>query len=181
MYQRLSSKLRIGERIGLGFGLVGALLLAVIIQYHLSLNQTISSYQTLQDVYEVKEADAQQIENQLLRASRAAKDFLLQRDMVFATEVAGHIDELLERTADLGKLDEQGRRSGLEIEALAGTYLSRFQDVADAWQRKGIGTQLMTALMEAAGQRGFREMEGEIMSSNNHMLDLVLTQNHFLN
>ena len=45
--------------------------------------------------------------------------------------------------------------------------------VADDWQRKGIGTQLMTALMEAARQRGFREMEGEIMSSNHHMLGLV--------
>jgi len=45
--------------------------------------------------------------------------------------------------------------------------------VADAWQRKGIATQLMTALMKAARQRGFREMEGEILSSNRHMLDLV--------
>ena len=45
--------------------------------------------------------------------------------------------------------------------------------VADTWQRKGIGTQLMTALMKAARQRGFKEMEGEILSSNRHMLDLV--------
>jgi acetyltransferase len=45
--------------------------------------------------------------------------------------------------------------------------------VADTWQRKGIGTQLMTALMAAARQRGFKEMDGEILSSNNHMLDLV--------
>jgi GNAT superfamily N-acetyltransferase len=45
--------------------------------------------------------------------------------------------------------------------------------VADIWQRKGIGTQLMTALMKAARKHGLKEMEGEILSSNNHMLDLV--------
>lgn len=154
MFDRFSSKLRIGERIGLGFGLIGALLLAVIAQYHLSLNKTISSYQTLQEIYEVKEEDAQQIESQLLRASRAAKDFLLERDPVYAKEVVGHIDKLLVRTAELEKLDEQGRRSGLEIKALATTYLSRFQDVADAWRRKGLdhNSGLQGAFRDSAHQ-----------------------------
>jgi methyl-accepting chemotaxis protein len=154
MFHRFSSKLRIGERIGLGFGLIGALLLAVIAQYHLSLNRTISSYQTLQDIYEVKEEDAQQIESQLLLASRAAKDFLLERDPAYAQEVVGHIDKLLERTAELVKLDEQGRRSGLEIEALATTYRSRFQDVADAWRRKGLdhNSGLQGAFRDSAHQ-----------------------------
>ena len=138
MYERLSSKLRIGERIGLGFGLIGALLLAVIAQYHLSLDKTISSYQRLQEVYELKETSAQQIESQLLRASLATKDFLLDRDPAYATEVAVHIGKLLEHTAELETLDEQGHRSGLEIEALATTYLSRFQDVVEAWRRKGL-------------------------------------------
>ncbi|MEJ2576476.1 MAG: bifunctional acetate--CoA ligase family protein/GNAT family N-acetyltransferase, partial [Gammaproteobacteria bacterium] len=45
--------------------------------------------------------------------------------------------------------------------------------VADAWQRRGIGSRLLGALMEAARQRGFREMTGEILSSNRHMLELV--------
>ncbi|MGD2074561.1 MAG: GNAT family N-acetyltransferase [Gammaproteobacteria bacterium] len=45
--------------------------------------------------------------------------------------------------------------------------------VADAWQRRGIGSRLLSALMEAARQRGFREITGEILSSNQHMLELV--------
>lgn len=45
--------------------------------------------------------------------------------------------------------------------------------VADEWQRRGIGSRLLNALMNAARQRGFREMTGEILASNRHMLDLV--------
>jgi acetyltransferase len=45
--------------------------------------------------------------------------------------------------------------------------------VADAWQRKGIGTRLVTMLMEAARARGFRVMEGQVLAENAAMLTLV--------
>jgi acetyltransferase len=45
--------------------------------------------------------------------------------------------------------------------------------VADAWQRRGIGSHLMTALMEAARARGLAEMSGEILADNHQMLTLV--------
>ncbi|MCB0717209.1 MAG: bifunctional acetate--CoA ligase family protein/GNAT family N-acetyltransferase [Bacteroidetes bacterium] len=45
--------------------------------------------------------------------------------------------------------------------------------VSDEWQHKGIGTNLMTALLEAAQQKGFTEMNGEILSTNHGMLGLV--------
>ncbi|MBU1191943.1 MAG: bifunctional acetate--CoA ligase family protein/GNAT family N-acetyltransferase [Gammaproteobacteria bacterium] len=45
--------------------------------------------------------------------------------------------------------------------------------VADAWQHRGIGSRLMRALMDAARARGFRSMEGEVLGSNQGMLDLV--------
>ncbi len=45
--------------------------------------------------------------------------------------------------------------------------------VADAWQHKGIGSSLMTALIEAARQCGFKTMTGEILSGNNSMLELA--------
>lgn len=45
--------------------------------------------------------------------------------------------------------------------------------VADAWQGKGIGSHLMNALITAARTRGFREMNGEIIATNQHMLGLV--------
>jgi acetyltransferase len=45
--------------------------------------------------------------------------------------------------------------------------------VADEWQHRGIGSQLMTRLMDAAQERGFHRMEGEILADNRKMLDLV--------
>jgi acetyltransferase len=45
--------------------------------------------------------------------------------------------------------------------------------VADEWQGKGIGTRLMQVLMQAARQRGFDEMTGEVITENTNMLQLV--------
>lgn len=45
--------------------------------------------------------------------------------------------------------------------------------VDDEWQHRGIGSQLMTHLMAAAQERGFNSMNGEILSDNRKMLDLV--------
>lgn len=45
--------------------------------------------------------------------------------------------------------------------------------VADKWQHRGIGSQLMRALVDAARQRGFREMNGEVLSNNSNMLKLT--------
>jgi acetyltransferase len=45
--------------------------------------------------------------------------------------------------------------------------------VADEWQHRGIGTGLMRALIEAARQRGFKRIEGEILTENTNMRALV--------
>ena len=45
--------------------------------------------------------------------------------------------------------------------------------VADKWQHKGIGSNLMNALIEAARQRGINRMEGEILANNHNMLKLT--------
>ena len=45
--------------------------------------------------------------------------------------------------------------------------------IADDWQRKGLGTRLMSALMAAARERGMHEMIGEVRASNQKMLDFT--------
>ncbi len=45
--------------------------------------------------------------------------------------------------------------------------------VSDQWQHKGIGHHLMHKLMEIARDRGFEKMEGEILSNNFKMIDLI--------
>ena len=45
--------------------------------------------------------------------------------------------------------------------------------IADAWQRKGIGSKLMHSLMDAARSRGLETMEGWVLSGNSRMLALM--------
>lgn len=45
--------------------------------------------------------------------------------------------------------------------------------VADDWQGKGLATQLMQALIDYAGQRGLRRMQGEILADNVPMQELA--------
>lgn len=45
--------------------------------------------------------------------------------------------------------------------------------VADDWQRKGVASTLMHALMEAARRRGFATIEGVAFATNQSMLELA--------
>lgn len=45
--------------------------------------------------------------------------------------------------------------------------------IADAWQHRGIGSQLMAQLMEAARKRGLQTMEGLVLAGNHKMLSLM--------
>ncbi|MEJ2508608.1 MAG: GNAT family N-acetyltransferase [Gammaproteobacteria bacterium] len=45
--------------------------------------------------------------------------------------------------------------------------------VADEWHRRGIGSRLMSSLIEIARARGLKTMEGEVLSGNAEMLGLV--------
>jgi acetyltransferase len=45
--------------------------------------------------------------------------------------------------------------------------------VADAWQHRGLGRALMERLMDAARERGFRRLTGEVLADNGKMLGLM--------
>ncbi len=45
--------------------------------------------------------------------------------------------------------------------------------IADEMHGKGLGSKLMTALMDAARQRGLKTIQGEVLSQNAHMLSLM--------
>ena len=45
--------------------------------------------------------------------------------------------------------------------------------VADAWQGRGIGTRLMTKLIEIARRRGVKRLYGDILATNRPMLELA--------
>jgi len=45
--------------------------------------------------------------------------------------------------------------------------------VSDRWQHKGLGHKLMTALIDVARAKGLKRMEGEVLATNQAMLQLV--------
>jgi acetyltransferase len=45
--------------------------------------------------------------------------------------------------------------------------------IADNMHGKGLGSKLMTALMDAARERGLKTIQGEVLSQNSHMLKLM--------
>lgn len=135
---RLSSKLRIGEKIGLSTGLVGLLFLGVIWQYHTSLQQVLGDYEHLHDVYETRRSHALNIEIQLADVLQAQNDFLVQRDELYAAEVDSRTNALLATTDALAEVDEESRLTAQQIRELTESYLSRFRDIATAWTAKGL-------------------------------------------
>lgn len=136
--RKLFVKLRIGEKIGVGFGLVGLLFLGVIWQYHHTLQRALSDFQQLQEVFGAKKSYALAIEDSMLEARRAEKNFLLSKDERFIEEVEKHVARVLELDAELKKIDAQGALTGKRIDELIQTYLRRFLAIAEAWRNKGL-------------------------------------------
>lgn len=68
-----------------------------------------------------------------------------------------------------------------EIEIGAARYVTDRQGtgcefaivIADEWQQRGVGTKLMTALIEAARQKKLARMYGEVLATNSAMLRLM--------
>ncbi len=134
----LASKLRIGEKIGFGFGLVGLLFLGVIWQYHNTLNQSLADYQQLQNVYGAKKDRALFIESNMLQGQLSERDFLIHRDEKFSQEVDHSIRRVLLETEQFGSIDAEAKTVASRIEKLTTVYHQRFQALVTAWQDKGL-------------------------------------------
>ena len=135
---KLFGKLRIGEKIGLSFGLVGLLFLGVVWHYHDSLNRVLAGYEGLHDVYETRKSHALDIEVQLAETRQAENDFLIHREARFASAVDANASALLQSSDALAQVDQDSRQTAQEIRQLTETYLGRFRDIAEAWQVKGL-------------------------------------------
>lgn len=133
-----SRKLRIGEKIGFGFGAVGLLFLGVIWQYHNTLQQALGDYSRLHDVYEARETLAQKIENSMLRAQHAEKHFILTRDEIYSEKVLKGIEQALSAAVEMEAVDSPTMPVAEQMVALINDYEKRFRDVVSAWRLKGL-------------------------------------------
>jgi CHASE3 domain sensor protein len=135
---KFSSKLRIGERLGLGFGLVGVLFIGVVWHYHHTLRSVLDDYRQLHAVFEVRKSLALEIEIEMAAAREAEKDFLIEHQERFVGKVEQHLQALLEKVKALATVDQQSRQTAEELQALIATYQASFHAVADAWRSMGL-------------------------------------------
>ena len=166
---RYSSKLRIGEKLGLGFGLVGLLFVGVLWHYQQTLGAVLDDYRQLHDVFERRKSLAFEIEINMAAAREAELNFLSQRKEQFAAKVDLHLHDLRKNVALLAAVDEQSRRTAAELEALTATYEAAFRNVADAWRSMGLD--------ENSGLQGnFRERIHRLHDlSRNYNVDRLYT------
>lgn len=134
----LSSKLRIGEKIGLSTGIVGLLFLAVIWHYHQSLQSALQDYERLHDVFGAREIHAFEIASSLSAMRLAEKRFLIDRREVQVSEVETQVRKILTEAGRLAKVDEDSRNTAAQIESLVQDYQAQFQSIAAAWRMKGL-------------------------------------------
>ena len=134
----IEKKLRIGEKIGLGFGLVGLLFLGVIWQYHTTLNRSLTDYQHLNEFYAAKKDHVLAIETGLLNARQAEKNFLLKRDIAYSQEVSRQIQDTLDLTNKFSSIDVNATKTSTQFQKHLLSYQNHFQLVEAAWIRKGL-------------------------------------------
>ena len=79
--------------------------------------------------------------------------------------------------AFIAVVEEQGRETEVGVARYTtnpdGTSCEFALVVADLWQRRGIGSRLMDALIAAARERGLQTMDGEVLADNRDMLALA--------
>ncbi len=135
---RVSSSLRIGEKIGAGFAVVGLLLIGVIWHYQLTLKSVLADHQQLQQVYEVRKSLALEIEVEMAAIRDAEKNFLLRHQERFADEVDRHLQSMHDKVTRLATVDQQSGQTANQLQALMNSYEQSFRAVADAWRAMGL-------------------------------------------
>ena len=136
--EKVWSKFRIGEKIGLGFAVVGLLFIGVVWHYHQTLQSVLADHQQLQTVFEVRKSLALEIEIEMAAARDAEKDFLILRHEHFADDVDQHLQALRTKVTALAAVDQQSRQTAEQLQRLLTTYQESFRAVTEAWRSIGL-------------------------------------------
>ena len=158
---KLATRLRIGEKIGLGFGAVGLIFLSVIWYYHLTLNKVVEDYQRLNAVYGERQSQAFAIESHLGAMLSASDRFLLTRNTDYATQARAQAAALAAQADELAGIDAASRLTAARLQGLTEDFKTRFDAIVEAWQVRGLD--------ENAGLQGaFRDAAHELEERAGH-------------
>lgn len=134
---RFFSGLRIGEKIGLGFVVIGLLFVGVAWHYHQTLATVLGDYRQLQ-VFEVRKSLALEIEIELAAVRDAEKGFLIEHREALVEETDKHLQALNDKVAALAAVDPDSRQTAASLQGLLSSYQEDFHAVADAWRIMGL-------------------------------------------
>lgn len=135
--------LKLGAKLGVGFGIVGILFGIVVFQYQRTLTDTIHGFEEVLSYNEQMKSLVSDIGREMLEARRSEKDFLLRFDMQYpervkekVTEIQGNIDKLVALEEGSGHSDQLAQFK--EMRTNMSIYLDAFNAVVNAWVRKGL-------------------------------------------
>lgn len=136
--KRIATKLRIGEKIGLVFGVVALIFLGVIWNDQAALERVLADHAELDRVYGARKSYAFEIESRLSAMRAAEEHFLITRDLAAVEVLAQNADALLTNADELKRIDAQSAEAAKRIQVLTQDYRSRFEAIVQAWQIKGL-------------------------------------------
>jgi CHASE3 domain sensor protein len=136
--ETVSSKLRVGEKIGIGFALTGLLFVGVVWHFHQTLQTVLADHQQLQSVFEARKSLALEIEVEMAGARDAERSFLLRHQESFAGEVDHRLQAMREKVAALAAVDPQSEQTAKALEEAITAYHESFRAVAKAWRIMGL-------------------------------------------
>jgi methyl-accepting chemotaxis protein len=169
----LANRLRIGEKIVLGFGAVGLIFLGVIYYYHINLRDIVGAYQGLSAVYGARQAHAFEIESRLTAMRSAADRFLLTRDMAFAEDALAQAGDLRQAADELAAVDAASARTAAAIRSLGDDVAVRFDAIVEAWRIRGLDED---SGLQGAFRQAVHELEERAGHYNVDRLYLLLLQ-----
>jgi CHASE3 domain sensor protein len=169
----LATRLRIGEKLFVGFGAVGLIFLGVIGYYHVNLRDIVSAYQGLQTVYGARQAHAFVIESRLTAMRSSADGFLLSRDPAAAERALLQADALRAEAAELATIDAASARTAESIRRLTDEFVSRFEEIVEAWRVRGLDED---SGLQGAFREAVHELEDRAGHYNVDRLYLLLLQ-----
>ena len=170
---KIANKLRIGEKIYFGFGLVGLLFLIVIWQYHSTLQSSLNDYQYLNDFYGAKKDKLLSIEVGLLNARQSEKDFLLKQNISYAQSTLQQIQRAQEKTTQLSDIDPSAEKTANQLQQYLTNYLKHFQRVIEAWEKKGLNEN---SGLQGSFRNAVHALESIVSGLNNDKIYLDLLQ-----
>lgn len=135
---KIATRLRIGEKIVLGFGATGLIFLGVIWYYHVSLRSVVENYQSLYGIYGARQSASFGIETHLISMLSAEDRFLLTRNLTLTDQVRHHASALEGQADRLADMDASSQRTARQIQSLTSDFVERFDAIVEAWKIRGL-------------------------------------------